>query len=83
MTFQAGGGIDFAVNLVLAQIISPVGQAPFHGLQILVARFYLFLVGMAVRAEGFLMTGGTGKFRSCVIAVFDVEIGRLVIQGAP
>jgi len=50
---EARGWIDPAVDLVLREIVSPVRQGPLRRIFKLVARLELFLVIVAVSAEGF------------------------------
>ena len=84
MTLGTGSRIDPAIDLVLAQIVAAVRQRPLRGILVLVARLDLFLVGMAIGTERFLMAGGTGKFLLRGIKpVLKVKIVRLVIEGAP
>ena len=56
VAFHAGHGIDLAVYFVLTHIISPVEQRPFRSVLVLVARLQLFLMRVAIRAEGFYVT---------------------------
>jgi len=83
MTPDARGRIDLAVDLVLAQVITAMGQRPFGRVEVLVARLDLFLVGMAVNTEGFLMAGCAGKSRTGIDLVLEHKIRRLVIEGTP
>ena len=83
MTDETGSRVDFAVDLMLAQIIATMRQVPFRGIGKLGARLDLFLVGMAVSTEGLLMAGGAGKFRAGIDLVFDHEIRGLVVESTP
>jgi hypothetical protein len=84
MTFQTGRGVDPAFDPVPVQIIAAVRERPFRRVLVLVAWLDLFLVGMAIGAERFLMTGRTDRFLlSGIKLVPAVKVVRLVIQGAP
>jgi len=56
MAFHAGSRIDAAVDLVLVQIIAAMRQRPLRGVLVFVAGLDLFLMRMAIRAKGFLVT---------------------------
>jgi hypothetical protein len=60
MTSHAGSRVDPAVDLMLVEIVPPVGQASFRRVFILVARLQFFLVRVAVGAKGLFMTDGAG-----------------------
>jgi hypothetical protein len=62
VAFDAGSRIDFAVDLMLIEIVSTMWQCTFYSITKLGAGFELFLVRMAIGAEGFLMAGSTGEF---------------------
>ena len=85
MTGETGRGIDPAVDLVLGEIISPVGQGPLRVVFKLVARFDLLLVRVAVGAEGFRMADLTGLLllRSIELVLFDVIRPVAVVQCCP
>jgi hypothetical protein len=70
---------------VLREIISAVGQCPFRGIFVLVARLDLFLVRVAIGAEGFLMADHTGMplLRSIELVLFDVIRPVAVVQCRP
>jgi len=83
MATETRSWIDFAVNLVLVQVIAPMREIAFRRVLVFVARLDLLLVGVAVGTEGFLVTGGAGIFGSGISAMFCHEIRGLVIQGSP
>lgn len=83
MTGETGSRIDFAVDLMLAQIVATMRKGPFRGIEKLAARLDLFLVGMAVGTEGLLMAGGAGKFRAGINFVLGHEIRGFVVERAP
>lgn len=60
MAGYTGCRIDHAVDFMLVDIISLVRQSPFRRIFKLVARFDLFLVRVAVSAEGLRMTDIAG-----------------------
>ena len=60
MTGETGRGIDPAVYFVLVQVISPVRHGQLRSILELVAGLQLFLVGVAIGAEGLLVAHRTG-----------------------
>ena len=83
MTGDTGSRVDFAVDLVLAQIITTMRQVTFRRIGILRARLNLLLVGMAVGTEGLLMARCTGVFGAGIDLVLDHEIRGLVVESTP
>lgn len=83
MADETGSRINFAVNLVLAQIIATMRKVPFRGVGKFTARLNFFLVGMAISTEGFLMAGSTGEFRVGINFMLEHEIRSLVIESTP
>jgi len=55
MAREARCRIDPAVDLVLREVVSPVWHGPLWRILVLIARLELFLVRVAVSAEGFHM----------------------------
>jgi hypothetical protein len=55
MAPETGRRIDLAVDLMLRNVIPPVGQRPFRRILIFVAWQQFFFVRMAVRTERFFM----------------------------
>ena len=82
MTFYTGSRVDFAVDFVLAQVITTVGKVALDRFLELIARFDLFLVSMTVRTKRFLVAGSTGCLGVSVESVFSVEVNRLMIECA-
>ena len=84
MTFQARCGIYPAVDLVLVQIIPPVGQRKFRGIFVLVARLQFILMRMAVGAKGLRVADRAGP--ALLFGVKPVplrEIARMVQRRPP
>ena len=68
---------------MLADVVATVRKSPLGGVSKLVARFYLFLMGMTVNAERILMTGSTGLTGITGIkTMLFVKIECLVIHEA-
>jgi hypothetical protein len=84
MTLNAGGRVNPAVYPVLAQVVTTVRQEPLGRFFILVARFDLFLVGVAIGAKGFLMTGIAGEFvLLCIVTMLLIKSGSIVFERCP
>jgi hypothetical protein len=84
VTLNAGGRVNPAVDLVLAQVIATVGQKPLGRFFILVARLDLFLVGVAIGTKGFLVTGVAGEFiLLCIVTVLLIKSGIIVLERCP
>jgi hypothetical protein len=83
MATETRSRVNFAVDLVLIQIIAPVGEVALGRVLEFVARLDFLLVGVAVGAEGFLVAGGAGILGAGIGTMLCHEIGGLVIQGSP
>jgi hypothetical protein len=84
MTFYARCRIDLAVDLVLIEIITLMGQRPFGGILVLVARLQLLPMRMAVGAKGLLVANHAGP--ALLLSEKPVpirEIARMVQRRPP
>jgi hypothetical protein len=62
MAPETGRWVDLAVDLMLGKVIPSVGQRSCRRILIFIAWAQLFLVGMTVRAERFLMAHSADIF---------------------
>ena len=83
MALHAGGRIDSAVYLVLAQVITAMWQVALDSIAKFGTRFKLFFVGVAVGTERFRMTGITGVLCPGIVLVLQHKIGCLVVKRTP
>lgn len=80
MAGDTGCRIYLAVNFMLVQIIAPVRQVPSRGFLKLVARLDLFLVRVAVGAEGLRMADFAGLFMLRRVELVLSHVTRPVIK---
>jgi hypothetical protein len=80
MAWEAGGGVDLSVDLVLVQIVSPVRHGSRGLVLELIARFYLFLVRVAISAERLDMTDVARLFLLPRIEFMLRDVIRAVIE---
>lgn len=82
MTFQARSWVDPAVDLVLCQVVPPMGHKTLGSVLELVTRFDLFFVGMTVGAEGLLVAEVADLFLLNGEKLVTLVIISRMIQGS-
>jgi hypothetical protein len=83
MTLYAGGRIDSAVDLMLAEVISAVGQIAGNVFLIFVAGLQFFFMRMAIGTEGLTVAQPAGLFLLISIKLVPpVEIRRMAERRA-
>ena len=84
MTFDARNRVNFAVNAVLGHIITAMGKGPLGGIAEFITRLDIFLIGVTVGTERFMVARVTGlTSRSGIKTMLAHEIGSTMIEGAP
>jgi hypothetical protein len=80
VTGKTGRGIDSAVYFVLVQVISPMRHRKLRRILELIAGFQLFLVRVAIGAEGLLVANITSLLVLCGVELVPRDIIRGVVQ---
>lgn len=84
MTFDARSGINPAVYLVLAQVITTMGKGTFRSIAEFVTRLDIFPGGVAVGTERLVVTGVAGLAgRSGIEPMLAHEIRSAMVEGTP
>lgn len=83
MAGEARCRVQFAVDLVLVKVIPPMRHGPLRCVLVLVRRLELFLVRMAVGAEGRRVTEVTGHTLLGRVEAMPLDEVRVMVENGP